>query len=83
MYVILIIDTGGIFPFTNPAGILVFVEQSVQKINLTVVNNDKVKVSIKHYCMYIEYVYTYVHVYHYFVCMYKYVCNIQNIHTCT
>ena len=37
-------DIGGIFPFTNPAGILVFAEEPVQNINLKLVNDDKLEV---------------------------------------
>ena len=35
---------GGIVPFFNPSGILVFSEDSVQRINLTLLNNDTLKV---------------------------------------
>ena len=35
---------GGIVPFGNPSGILIFGEDSVQRINLTLINNDTVEV---------------------------------------
>ena len=36
---------GGIFSFTNATGILVFINNSVQKINLTQINNNELEVS--------------------------------------
>ena len=54
---------GGIVPFSNPSGILLFVEDSVQRINLTLINNDTVEV-----CTYIR---VYVCVY---VCTFTCIC---------
>ena len=36
--------TGGIVPFSNPIGILIFVEDSVQTINLTLLSNGTIEV---------------------------------------
>ena len=38
--------TGGIVPFSNPTGILIFTEDSVQTINLTLINNNTLEVCI-------------------------------------
>ena len=35
---------GGIIPFSNPSGILVFSNDSVERINLTLLNNDTLEV---------------------------------------
>ena len=35
---------GSIVPFSNPSGVLIFGEDSVQRINLTLINNGTVEV---------------------------------------
>ena len=35
---------GGIVPFSNPSGILIFSKDSVQRINLTLINNGILEV---------------------------------------
>ena len=40
---------GGMVPFSNPSGILVFSEDSVQTINLTLINNGVLEVCM-HVC---------------------------------
>ena len=60
--IFLITYVGGIVPFSNPSGILVFGEDSVQRINLTLLNNDTVEVRI-YVCMFVCIMYSimYVH----------------------
>ena len=62
-------DIGGIFPFTNPAGILVFAEEPVQNINLKLVYDDKLEV-----LKYELYVCTYVCTNIILACVYNLVC---------
>ena len=38
------VHVGSVFPFSNPSGILIFIEDSVQRINLTLINNDTFEV---------------------------------------
>ena len=49
---------GNIFPFTKPFGFVIFGEESVQRINLTLINNDALEV--RTYVFIIVYVYTYI-----------------------
>ena len=71
-----ILFVGGIVPFSNPSGILMFIEDSVQGINLTLINNDTVEVCI-YMCVYVcVYVCVYMCMYvcmhmYVYVCMYK------------
>ena len=44
MFLYVLTYVGGMVPFSNPSGILVFGEESVQRINLTVINNDTLEV---------------------------------------
>ena len=35
---------GSVVPFSNPSGILIFVEESVERINLTLLSNNTLEV---------------------------------------
>lgn len=63
-----------IVPFSNPTGALIFVEDSVQSINLTLINNDTLEVCtlymptyVYKYCMYIHKSFQHINAY---VCVY-------------
>ena len=74
-------DIGGIFPFTNPAGILVFAEEPVQNINLKLVYDDKLEVRKYelYVCLYVCTNIILACVYN-LVCMHTYscICNIKS-----
>ena len=64
--IFLITYVGGIVPFSNPSGILAFGEDSVQTINLTLLNNDTVEVRMCiHACICMFVCITYVCIYIY------------------